>query len=138
MSFKYGVHWCNRGWLPFCYCYCPDEKGWNRLMKHLGTEGEPYPESSGRMTSVRSVETGEISLIVTFSDQLPSKCPITITGIVVHEATHVWQEVQKHIGEEDPGWEMEAYAVQAIYSELLYAMLKVHPDLLKNAGEIDA
>jgi hypothetical protein len=42
-------------------------------------------------------------------------------GLLVHEATHVWQHICESIGETKPSVEFEAYAMQSIVSNLLTA-----------------
>ncbi|MDX5412786.1 MAG: hypothetical protein LPK02_07040 [Rhodobacterales bacterium] len=128
-EFRHGAYWCNPGWMPFKYCYCPDAKNWARLMKFLGAGHEPYPDDTpGRMTTMRNQETDEIVLIVSFGD-LTSVSPVDIMGLVAHECMHMWQEVKRYIGEKAPGDEMEAYALQAMCCEILMAMLRHNPGL---------
>jgi len=45
--------------------------------------------------------------------------PIVIAGLLVHEATHVWQQYKRDIGEQVPGDEQEAYAIQILSQTLM-------------------
>jgi len=44
------VVWCDRGWQPVEYCFCPSEEAWDKQLKRMGITGEPYPDSDGRAT----------------------------------------------------------------------------------------
>ena len=44
---------------------------------------------------------------------------VEIAGVLVHEAVHIWQRWCKHFGEESPGDEQEAYAIQYLSSTLM-------------------
>ncbi|MFZ5669116.1 MAG: hypothetical protein ACOY4K_06455 [Pseudomonadota bacterium] len=45
-----------------------------------------------------------------------------LIGLIVHEATHVWQFVRHHMNEASPSKEFEAYAMQAIAQSLIEAV----------------
>lgn len=42
-------------------------------------------------------------------------------SLLVHEAVHIFQRVCNYIGEDKPSDEFEAYCIQAISQELMYA-----------------
>lgn len=42
-------------------------------------------------------------------------------SMLVHEAVHIFQSVCEYIGESGPSAEFEAYSIQAISQELMYA-----------------
>jgi len=48
--------------------------------------------------------------------------PIGICGLMVHEATHIKQDLMRFIGESKPSLEFEAYLMQAISEELIGAV----------------
>jgi hypothetical protein len=63
-------------------------------------------------------EGGETTCIVCMRDH-EGRNPIEVAGLLVHEAVHIWQDHAQSIGEEHPGWEQEAYAIQSIAQELM-------------------
>lgn len=117
------VVWCDRGWQPVEYCFCPSEKAWHRQMKAMEITGESYPETDGRATFF--TKHGKTIAIVTVRDGAEEKHSlIELLGILVHEATHIWQEIRAVMGEKDPSSEFEAYSMQAIVQELIAAFKK--------------
>ncbi|MDG9793062.1 hypothetical protein [Brucella anthropi] len=119
MSNKDRVNWCDRGWQPVYFGFCPSKKAWKREMKRLDCK-EPYPDTDGRCTTFTN--DGKVVVIVTIRDGSENERSITeITGLLVHEATHVWQTIRNDIGEQDPSPEFEAYSMQAIFQGLLTA-----------------
>lgn len=119
MSDKDRVIWCDRGWQPVYFGFCPSKRAWKREMKRLDCK-EPYPDTDGRCTTFTN--DGKVVVIVTNRDGSENERSITeITGLLVHEATHVWQTIRNDIGEQDPSPEFEAYSMQAIFQGLLSA-----------------
>ncbi|EZQ10741.1 hypothetical protein [Acinetobacter sp. Ver3] len=43
-----------------------------------------------------------------------------IHSLLTHEAMHIWQEIKKRMGEENPSVEFEAYSIQLITQDLFY------------------
>ncbi|WP_146097128.1 hypothetical protein [Brucella oryzae] len=88
-------------------------------MKRLNCK-EPYPYTDGRCTTFTN--EGKVVCIVTLRDGSENERSISeITGLLVHEATHVWQTIRDDIGEKDPSPEFEAYSMQAIFQGLFTA-----------------
>ncbi|KAB2701322.1 MULTISPECIES: hypothetical protein [Brucella] len=88
-------------------------------MKRLNCK-EPYPDTDGRCTTFTN--EGKVVCIVTLRDGSENERSISeITGLLVHEATHVWQTIRDDIGEKDPSPEFEAYSMQAIFQGLFTA-----------------
>ena len=117
---KSKVIWCNKGWFPVHFGFCPDKKTWAREMRRMGIKGEKYPTSDGQCSTFEA--DGKSIAIVTINKRLDGKCSSNgIVGLIVHEAVHVWQLVRKDIGESNPSSEFEAYAIQAISQELIEA-----------------
>lgn len=103
------------------YGFCPSKKAWTRLMRRLKVKDPaPYPEVAGSCTQIRR-DDGEVVVIVTVHERMDDANPIAIAGVIVHEATHVFQFICEAVGEEEPGRETQAYAMQNIVMGLLDA-----------------
>jgi hypothetical protein len=118
------VVWCERGFLPTFYGFCPSEKAWRRDMKKRGLD-EPYPTTDARCTTFVQKSSGKTSVLVTVGEHIDDKDdPVGVVGLIVHEAVHVWQSVKEDIGESSPSKEFEAYALQHIVQQLFGAYAK--------------
>lgn len=115
------VLWLDRGWQPAYIGFCPSAAAWRREMRRMGVKNCPYPDSAGRCTSFE--KEGGLTLIVTLGKLPQNITRVQVAGLLCHEATHVWQEVRKNMGEASPSIEFEAYSVQAIFQSLYAAWL---------------
>lgn len=114
------VVYCNRGFFPVFYGFCPSEKAWKREMKRIKVS-EPYPTQDARMTSFDNPKS-EVICLVTINEKFDTLDDANaIVGLIVHEAVHVWQKITETIGERYPSIEFEAYSIQVITQELLFA-----------------
>ena len=59
------------------------------------------------------------AVVLVCMGQWEGRNPIEVAGLLVHEAVHVWQGYCEDIGEDEPGREQEAYAIQSIAQELM-------------------
>jgi hypothetical protein len=74
--------------------------------------------SHGKGGTTHTIHT-ENGLVCLVCLEIPPKTPLVeVHGLLLHEAVHVWQEQCRDIGEESPGDEAEAYAIQVIAQEL--------------------
>lgn len=122
--------WCDRGWFTTYYGFCPSEAAWKREMKRLKVESPPpYPDSDARCTQFHC--EGKSTVLVTLNERLDGECPTGLVGLLVHEAVHVWQSVCEDMGEDAPGREVEAYAIQNITMNLLAAYAKTRGETVK-------
>lgn len=127
------VIWLDRGWQPVFYGFCPSEAAWKREMRKMKTKGEPYPETAGNVTTFTMED--KTCCIVTLGQaaEAAGRTRVEIAGLLVHEATHVWQEVRKVMNDPgQPSIEFEAYSIQAIFQGLYQAWLDTRaPEELK-------
>lgn len=67
---------------------------------------------------------------VLVGNQIPESS-ISLAGLLVHEAVHVFQRYCKYIGESEPSKEFEAYAIEQLFKNLAYEyhvqVFKKHP-----------
>lgn len=136
-----GVIWLSDGWYAVNIGFCPTKKIFYGLRKSLGMGkdkgGGFYPK--GKQACAHRLicrKTGIAHFIVTVADGVEKTgLPQGIAAALAHEAAHVWQYIKAHIGEESPGAEQEAYAIQGITLELIEAFEKSRGTLfLKKAG----
>jgi len=117
------VVWCDNGWFPYHYAFCPNQKAWDREMEKLDVQPRPpYPTVDGRCTYLEynhKTDGRKACAIVTMSDA-PRSARSKI-ALLAHEATHIWQKLCEDIGETEPSDEFEAYSVQAILGSLMQA-----------------
>jgi len=113
------VIWCDRGWMPYYYGFCPNERAWRREMKRLGVpKPPPYPAINGACTNLETKDGKHCSIITIGHEKRPA---VQVVGLLAHEGMHVWRAIRESIGEREPSSEFEAYAIQAITQDLITA-----------------
>lgn len=126
---KSKVIWCDRGWFPAYFGFCPDKKAWKREMKRIGIKHHPYPDGDATCSVFhnaveRDATIGKTIILVTIGDHIDANDHLGIIGLIVHEATHVWQFIREDAGEDEPSKEIDAYAMQNIVMSLIDAYSK--------------
>lgn len=112
--------WINRGWQNVNIGFVPSKKAWNNEMKKLEIKNEPYPNSDASCTQFKK-GSSKICLI-TVKAKLEKEIKLSeLMGLICHECVHVWQFVCEDMQETNPGWEIEAYSIQAIFQDVFTA-----------------
>lgn len=106
------VIWCDRGFFPVHYGFCPSEAAWKREVARLGAADEPYPLADARACVFDNRKTGSVAIIVTVDERLITSSAVATMALIAHESAHIWQAVLNKMGEGDPSPEFEAYALQ--------------------------
>lgn len=101
---------------------CTDEYEFADTAKYLKIKPVPLWVNAGANATTHHLynEEGDLVCIVCVKDW-KGRDPIEVASLLVHEAIHVWQEYAASIGENAPGREQEAYAIQLIAQRLMYS-----------------
>jgi hypothetical protein len=103
---------------------CTTEAEYHRTLKHLKVPISEWSSwlSSGALATTHFLDSakGNRATVVCIPVK-PDMDGIDVATLLVHEAVHVVQEYFRWIGEENPGNEIEAYAVQNVSASLMRA-----------------
>lgn len=80
-------------------------------------------EHADATTHFGANEDGELTAIVCMRPP-GGRDPVTVAGLLVHEAVHVWQRWCDRVGEHSPGAETEAYSVQWLSQQLMWEFVR--------------
>lgn len=121
---KTKIKWLNRNLAahgPYL-TLCTTQEQFNLALRHLklNTHG-PYVSNNAIATLHTFEHEKQVIVCIVCISKQDGRKPSEIVGTLVHEAVHVWQEYAKYIGEDSPGKEQEAYAIQAIAQQLVQA-----------------
>lgn len=88
-------------------------------MRHLKVDNvSPWVNENANATMHSLVSDKGLTVIICLKDR-DNLNDVEIFGILIHEAVHAWQEWCKYYGEDDPGCEQEAYAIQSLSQTLI-------------------
>lgn len=111
--------------IPCYYRLVLSQKDFDRELKRLKMNSTDYMKTpqSDAVCQFLECNSGKRIVLVCIREGL--KCtPVEMYGLLIHEATHIWQDWCDHVGEYNPGKETEAYAIQSISQELIYSYNK--------------
>lgn len=98
---------------------CLTQAQFDVVCKRLRIPPMPYIKNDYSNATAHYISASRGLTVVVCLRDFEGRNPIEVAGLLVHEAVHVWQEYASRIGEDHPGREQEAYAVQAISQELM-------------------
>ena len=100
---------------------CGSEAEYLNVMKYLKCKYFEHWLSDGSNGKTHTLEShGKITCVVCIDFKNAAKEPLpNICGILIHEATHIWQELCESIGEKNPSSEFECYSIQSISQRLI-------------------
>ena len=104
--------WLNRTLVLGPYlCLCLSEDEYRAAAKHRGwpPDDDVWCNSNGGRTHIE-VDCPNPTAIVCID--APEFGSVGIAGLLAHEATHIWLDWLRSMGEDSPGDEISAYAIQ--------------------------
>ena len=103
-------------------CLCTTEAEFLKELKRTKSPA-PWPKwiEDDAFATTHYIVTGKgnRATIVCMTDKKMDGIPAA--SLLVHEAVHVVQEFFRHIGEDQPSIEMQAYAIQEVAAQLMFA-----------------
>ena len=116
--------WCDRNLIqsPLYVALCLSEKKYLKEVKRMGIKNPPPWIKTAHADATANFFTrdGKESVIVCLRNH-ENHTGVEVAALLVHEAVHIWQAVRDIIGETSPSSEFEAYSVQQISLELMWA-----------------
>ena len=120
MTRKTKTNWLDRAIVfgPFMALFS-DETSYLTEMKRLEVKNIPpfLPDSANACVHCLHRDGDQMSIVCI--DRNRKFTPLQAAAILTHEAVHIWQNFKRHIGEDNPSSEFEAYAIQNITQTLL-------------------
>ena len=107
--------------LSHYYCLCVTERDFQAELKRLNVPKREALDwvSPGCNATVHFLDNKGKRLAIVCVQVKPESTLCEVHGILVHEATHIWQDYIIGIGENRPSDEFMAYSMQIISQELM-------------------
>lgn len=101
-------------------CLCLSEKEYLKALKDIGMKPvDEWIKSEQADATLHYMHKPSGGLVVIMCLRMRDGINgIQVAGLIAHESVHIWQVYAEHIGEENPGKEQEAYAVQCVFQSL--------------------
>lgn len=122
--------WLDRDLVQGPYlCLCTSEEQFRAAMDHMKIPQTLQPHKWLQASACVWAFTQEDSdnlkgltcVVCMDSKEAAEQDPISVCGLLCHEAVHIFQDWCEHFGEKSPSKEFEAYSVQNIAQRLMWA-----------------
>lgn len=127
MAAKHAL-WLNRALMlsPYCIALCTNEKDFYLELKRMKLPQHRWPpflstDHANATAHWFDAPSGHKPAVIVCMPETKGIEPEQYYAMLVHEAVHIFQLVCEYIGETSPSKEFEAYSIQAISQELMYA-----------------
>jgi len=116
------VYWVGLGFLPVEVGYVPNAKVWDAALKRLEIGPEPFPISDARCVWWdRAAGRQNNIILITIGASSRGYSVSQVAGLVAHECMHAWRHIREIMGEKTPSLEFEAYALQRLVQDVMFA-----------------
>lgn len=113
--------WLHHGPFPGHSAFVADKEAWAKLVKKLGSKGEPFPANDAAVTTFYETPVGRV-MVVTVGEHIGRETnSLRLAAVIAHEVQHIWQGIKENIGEKAASPECEAYMVQWLLTQVLEA-----------------
>lgn len=121
------MNWLDRAVVvsPY-YTLCLTERTYRQALRHLKVpkkNWQPFVTPKKNAT-VHAYYCGPKLCSIVCMKDYEGKDPITIAGLLVHEAVHIWQHMCDAMNESAPSIEFEAWSIQWIAQQLMWSFVE--------------
>lgn len=113
------IKYFNTAFLPIYFGFCTDPTAFAKEMKRLKVDPAPKFLSDAAFATTHCLTRSSAGLITIIVCINPKRKPMVLPACLAHEATHVFQFAMEKMGEDKPGDEIQAYAIQ-YFTELMW------------------
>jgi hypothetical protein len=103
---------------------CLNERQFAKACRKIRIAPPPFVRNAWSHATTHWVHAAEGLTVIVCLQHFEGRDPIEVAGLLVHEAVHIWQQYAESIGEDRPGTEQEAYAIQSISQALMASFVK--------------
>lgn len=101
-------------------CLCLNNDEFLAAMRHLGVKRhDDWIKTPQADATAHHLESRDGLAVVVCLSRWHGEDPVVVAALLVHEAVHAWQQWCEYYGEDKPGAEQEAYAIQNISQALM-------------------